>query len=96
MAKSQFEKRKEKQEKPIEERVRELIDTPEPETTYNQVGYDVFTSDGGKTYGVAEIEYDPESGQARVKDVFTISRLVALKYANMKEALGILKKKIQK
>lgn len=59
---------------------------------YTQHAYDIFTSDGGKTYHVAEIHYNPQTGHALVGEIFDISRLVALSYANQKTALGTLKK----
>jgi len=64
-----------------------------PEPSFPCQGYDVFTSNGGKTYGVAMIDYNPDTGVARVTGVKTISRLIALKYAAQKQALGILAKK---
>ncbi len=63
------------------------------EIVYSQKGLDIFTSDGGKTYQVAEIAYDPETMQAAVLNIFSISRLIALSYFNQKTALETLKRK---
>lgn len=63
------------------------------EPVYTQMAYDVYTPDGGKTYKVAEISYNPVTKEAEVKEIFNITRLVALQYANTKVALGTLKKK---
>lgn len=94
MAKSQFEKRKEKDSatlvKEVEEKVAEL--KAKPATEYTQTGFDVYTPDGGRTYKVAELKYNPETGEASVVAVHSITRLVALQYANTKQALSILKK----
>lgn len=60
---------------------------------YTQTGYDIFTPDGGKTYKVAEISYNPITGVAEVKEIFNITRLVALQYFNTKTALQTLKRK---
>lgn len=57
-----------------------------------KVGYDIYSLDGGGSYSVAEIQYNPETGEAKVLDTFEISRLIALSYYNQKTALGILKK----
>lgn len=65
---------------------------PIAEPSYTQQGFDIFTSDGGKTYQVAEISYNPDTLQAEVVNTFTISRLVALSYGNQKTALQTLKK----
>lgn len=98
---SQFEKRKAKS---IVDIVKSVVSAegesvPDPvevsaeasAPVYTQTGYDVYSSDGGKTYHVAQIEYNPETGEAKVTGTSDISRLVALKYANQKVALGILK-----
>lgn len=104
---SQFEKRKSKSTESVAQEIiskrsekRASVDEPdmpivvsEPEApVYNQTGFDIFSSDNGKTYGVAEIEYNPETGRARVKDTFSITRLIALSYGNQKVALQTLKK----
>jgi hypothetical protein len=62
------------------------------EPVYTQKGYDVFSGDGGRTFRVVELEYNPESGHARVLGTSAITRLIALKYDAQKTALGILKK----
>lgn len=67
-----------------------MLDQQDP--FYPHKAYDIFTSDGGKTYQVAEIEYNASTGHARVIETFNITRLVALSYANQKIALGTLKK----
>lgn len=98
MPPSNFEKRKVKTPEAVineitkkRDAIREKgVEVDEP--VYTQSGYDVYTLDGGRNYGVAEISYNPETGAAKVNNTFTISRLVALKYANTKQALGILKK----
>lgn len=102
---SNFEKRRAKSKedvaKEIQERreqIRLKAENPSPVVTeaakpvYTQEGYDVYSPDGGKTYHVAEISYNPETGQAEVTNIFDISRLIALTYANQKIALGTLKK----
>lgn len=57
-----------------------------------KIGYDIYSLDGGGSYSVAEIQYNPETGEAKVLETFEISRLIALSYYNQKTALGILKK----
>ncbi len=93
---SQFEKRKAKlavaADKDTAKQKEDVRAEAAGEPVYTQSGYDVFTSDGGRTYGVAEIAYNPATGDAKVNGIFSITRLVALKYANTKQALGILKK----
>jgi hypothetical protein len=66
------------------------------EPAYNQIALDIYTLDGGRTYCVAEISYNPTTKQAEVKELFSISRLIALQHANTKVALGTLKKKALK
>lgn len=90
MSKSQYEKRKEKQMSKALDDLVEQVDVA-GEAIYTQTGYDVYTSDSGKSFHVAEIEYNPTTGVARVIGISDLSRMVALKYANQKVALGILK-----
>lgn len=93
---SQFEKRKAKLAadvvKEIEHKRDDIRAKAAGEPVYTQTGYDIYSEDGGKSYGVAEIAYNPQTGESKVKDTFSISRLIALSYANQKQALGILKK----
>ena len=93
---TQYEKRKAKiasdVAKEIEAKREEIRAKAANEPTYTQKGYDVFTPDGGRTYKVIELEYNPDTGHARVVGTSEISRLVALKYDAQKTALGILKK----
>lgn len=92
MSKSQYEKRRDKDiVKEVEEKIAEIRSAPE--VTFTQTGFDIYTPDGGRTYKVAEISYNPETGDAKVNEIFTISRLVALSYANQKTALSTLKRK---
>lgn len=102
---SQFEKRKAKSTEEISREIQDkrseirasremppvVMDTP----VYTQTGLDIYTPDGGRTYKIAEILYNPETMQAEVKEIFNITRLVALQYANTKTGLGTLKKKIK-
>lgn len=60
--------------------------------SYTQSGFDVFTPDGGATYQVAELAYNPETRQAVVTNIFDISRLVGMSYGNHKASLNTLKK----
>lgn len=93
---SNFEKRKNKKEPTPELSQTEPVGVvagyiaPSP---FTQSGLDVFTRDGGRTYEVAEIFYNPETNEAKVVETFTISRLVALSYKPQKDALRILKKR---
>jgi hypothetical protein len=98
---SQFEKRKVKtaetvakeiQDKRSEIRASGATEVSE-EPVYDQMAYDIYTDNGGKTYKVAEISYNPITKRAEVKELFSITRLVALQYANTKTALGTLKRK---
>lgn len=98
---SQFAKRKarsadvvsqEIQDKRAEIRASREAPVASAEPVYSQTGYDIFTTDGGKTYQVAEISYNPETLQSEVINIFSISRLVALSYGNQKTALRTLKK----
>lgn len=100
MPPSQFFKRKAKSEevKQLREEnpdmgMAEAAAVIESTPVYNQSGFDVFTTDGGRTFGVAEISYNPETGEAKVEEIFTITRLIALKYGTMKEGLSMLKKR---
>lgn len=95
MGKSQFEKRRDKDiVKEVEEKIAEIRATPE--TVFSETGYDIFTLDGGGHYKVAEISYNPETGEARVNEIFDITRQVALAYKNQKIALGTLKRRVVK
>lgn len=97
MAESQFLKRMKKtaakeldakvDESPVVEET-----TSETEPVYTQMGYDIYSPDGGRHYKVAKLEYNPETGEARVIETKDISRLIALKYDQQKTALGILKR----
>lgn len=90
---SQFEKRKAKSAAEVAKEITDRRDNAEANMpVYTQSAYDVYTPDGGKTYEVAEISYNPESGEAKVVNTFSITRLIALNYATQKQALGILKK----
>lgn len=93
MSKTQYEKRKAKDASVISEIEKHLDDSSvfEQEPVYTQTGYDVYTEDGGRTYKVAELKYNPQTGEAVFVGDGDISRLVALKYFNQKTALGILK-----
>ena len=97
---NQFEKRKAKSTEEVVKEITEkraAIRSTEkdkaPEPLYDQMAYDIYTDDGGKSYKVAEINYNPQTKQAEVKELFSITRLVALQYANTKTALGTLKRK---
>ncbi len=93
---SQFSKRKEKSSadlvKEVEQKLEELK-APE-ETVYNQTGLNVYSPDGGNSYEVAEIKFNPDTKQAEVVEIYKISRLVALQHANTQSALNTLKRKL--
>lgn len=93
---SQYEKRKaktpEKVVEEIQERRSEIRAQGEP--TYTQSGLDIYSPDGGKTYEIAEISYNPETKDAKVTTIYSISRLVALTGLNQKTALNTLKRKL--
>jgi hypothetical protein len=95
---SQFSKRKAKSSedlvKEVEEKLEELKAPAAEETTYTQTGLNVYTPDGGSTYEVAEIKFNPETKQAEVAEIYKISRLVALQHANTQNALNTLKRKL--
>lgn len=89
-----YEKRKSKDIESVKEEIvakREQIRT-DAEPTYPFSGYDIYTPNGGGTYLVAEIEFNPETKQARVKEIFEVSRLIALSYVAQKNGLRVLKK----
>ncbi len=90
MAKSQFEKRKEKLSDDLVKKVEDKLEEIKSAPKYTQEAYDVFYN--GKDYNVATIEYSPETGEARVKELFNITRLVGMTYSNHKKSLSILKK----
>ena len=85
---SQFEKRKSKTVEEATKEVAEVLAAKDVKMPFT--GYDIYSEDGGKSFGVAEIEYNPETGAAKVINKFTISRLVALQYKVQKDALGTL------
>ena len=88
---NQYEKRKAKS---VETLVKEATTVaPVTAPVYDQKALDVYTLDGGRTYNVAQISYNSKTGESIVTDTFSISRLVALKYATMKEALSILQRR---
>lgn len=90
---SQFDKRQARVQEELvakREKIRSKTEEPEKER-YTQSGFDIFSSDGGKTYQVAEIAYNPETGEAKLVNTFDISRLIALQYTNQKNALNSLK-----
>lgn len=91
-----YEKRKQKIAEQIQEKRTEIRETAVPkdeQPVYTNVGYDIFSPDGGKTYKVVEFHYNPTTGHAQVGELFEVSRLIALSYESKKTALGILKKK---
>lgn len=88
---SQFSKRQ-KKSVPEDQVVTSASEQEDPAPEYNQKALDIFTSNGGKTYAVAQISYNPVTGDAKVDEVFNVTRTVALAYQNQKIALGILKK----
>lgn len=94
---TQFEKRKTKSIEDVAKEIESKRDDIRAQAleapVYDQVGFDVFTPDGGKTYKVAELAYNPVTNQAQVIGVYSITRLVALQYKNTKNALSMLKKK---
>lgn len=96
---SQYEKRKAKAEEivkhEIETKRAEIRETAHKaqEPVYTHTGYDIFSPDGGKTFKVVEFVYNPTTGDAKVGELFDVSRLIALSYETKKTALGILKKK---
>jgi hypothetical protein len=91
---SQFEKRKAKASVDSAPTVEQQVETETTAPIYTQIGLDVYSPDGGRNYEVAEISYNHETRQAEVKEVYKISRLVALQYANTKTALNTLKRKL--
>lgn len=99
MAESQFLKRMKKTAaKELDAKTDESVSETVPEAlnetapVYTQMGYDIYSPDGGRHYKVAKLEYNPETGEARVIETKDISRLIALKYDQQKTALGILKR----
>lgn len=94
---SQYTKRRNKDlVEEVQEKIEELRTEAEKPKEYNQSGFDIFTTDGGRSYHVAELAYNPETGEAKVNGIFDISRLVALQYKNQKDALNTLKRKAVK
>lgn len=59
---------------------------------YTHMANDVFSMDGNATFGVAEIKYNPLTGEAKVTATYNVSRLVGLSYAPGKAALDKMKK----
>jgi hypothetical protein len=80
----------------VQEKIEELRTEAAKPAEYTQTGMDVYTDDGGRTYHVAEISYNPTTNDAKVIGVFDISRLIALQYFNQKNALNSLKRKAVK
>lgn len=64
-----------------------------PPVDYNQRAFDVMTPDGGRSYYVVEVDYNPVTLQAVVVSQTPITRLIGLQHANTKMALSMLKKK---
>lgn len=97
MSENQFKKRQKKIAAVVEEAKANSEELAVPVKAaeisgYTHVGTDIYSLDGGRTFGVAEIEYNPVTMLARVKETFNISRLVALSYQPQKTALNTLKK----
>jgi hypothetical protein len=93
MSKSQYTKRRDKEiVKEVEEGLPEVA--KEPGVVYTQTALDIFSPDGGTTYEVAEISFDPVSKKAEVINIYSISRLVGLTGLNQKVALNTLKRKL--
>lgn len=96
---SMYSKRKSK-EKVVESVVQmtnPIIDHPKDETASKKTsieytGYDIFSPDSGGHFFIAELKYDPSTGEARVTDTYEVSRLIGLQFAGQKTALGIIKK----
>lgn len=92
--------KKQTEAKPTEEAAEAPITTTElydlapvkEEKVFPQTALDIFTGDGGRTYYGAQIKYDPDTGEAKVVETFTISRQVALAFTQQKTGLYTLKK----
>lgn len=61
---SQFEKRKAKTTKKIE-----TPELPPVEHNYTRMGHDVFFDSDKRCYIIVDIEYDIDSGAARIKEI---------------------------
>lgn len=90
---SQYEKRKAKASadliKEVEERLEEIKKAPE----FTQKALDIYTPDGGRTHKVAEIAFNPETGEAKVIGTYDVTRIIALRHEQQKVALNTLKQK---
>lgn len=84
------------QEKLEDLTVTEIYDLPpleiKPETVLNHEAIDVYSSDGGRTYYLASIKYNVETGEAKVVETYTLPRVVALAAKQHKVGLKTLKK----
>jgi hypothetical protein len=80
---------------PVEVATVEIPVVVAPEPLYTQEALDVYSGDGGKTYNVAEIQYNPLTNEAKVKTIYNISRLVGMQHTGRKEALVILRQKLK-
>ncbi len=72
--------------------VPEVVVPKSEEVVLPQTGYDIYSLDGGGSYNIAEIQYDPTTSLAKVVQTYEVSRMIALSYAGQKTALSILKK----
>lgn len=92
---SQFEKRRAKTLDQVTEEIQEKRSEirTKSEPVYTQKALDIYSPDGNGSFQVVEISYNPETGDAKVNEVFNISRMVGLSYKNHKDALATLKKK---
>jgi hypothetical protein len=95
---SNFEKRQKKSPEIVAAEIQEKRSElrSKAEATYSQTALDIYSSDGGKNYEVAEIAFNPETGEAKVVATYSVSRLVALTGINQKTALNTLKRKLIK
>jgi hypothetical protein len=99
MGKSQFQKRKEKDktEAVVEHAIIEAIPEPTKASELTERGFDVFFDKADRKHKVAVLEYNPETLEARVKEIADISRAVALKYSLDKQSFNVLvKRKVHK
>lgn len=100
---SQYTKRKNKENQPKlgEELVKAITEIAENPTAqdivFSNSGFDVFFDKVDRKHKVAVLEYNPETGFARVKEIADITRGVALKYDLDKKSFNVLvKRKVRK
>lgn len=62
------------------------------EPVYTHTAVDVYSTNGGSNFNLVQIGFNPETGESKVLETFSISRPIGLQFETKKRALISLKK----